>query len=133
MCGLNAFKYCDHELKVYVIILFCSVLHRYLPSVGKKDYFVRIREKQLFGAPPVRIPVHNTTGWGAFQPGSAAAWWALPGTPPRDENRLYGKNGVSLHPFSGETQQGFIRTKYYNIYGNTKLFSACMRNRPASV
>ena len=83
MCGLNAFKYCGHKLKVYVIILFCSILHRYLPPEGEKDYFVRIRENLLSGTPHVRIPVHNTTGWGAFQYGSAAVWWALPGTPPR--------------------------------------------------
>ena len=106
MCGLNTFKYCDHELKVYVIILLCSVLHKYLPPVGETDYFASIREKQLSGTPHVRIPIHPTTVWGAFRYGSAAAWGAFTGTPPRDENRLFGKNGVSLHPISGETQQG---------------------------
>ena len=104
MCGLNAFKYCGHKLKVYVIILFCSILHRYLPPEGEKDYFVRIRENLLSGTPHVRIPVHNTTGWGAFQYGSAGGWGTFTGTLPRTENRLYGKNGVSLHPISGETR-----------------------------
>ena len=108
MCGLNTFKYCGNKTEEYVITLFSSVLYHYLPKVREMDYFVRIRENLLSGTPHVRIPVHNTTGWGAFQYGSAAAWWAFTGTPPRDENRLYGKNGVSLHPFSGETQQGFI-------------------------
>ena len=133
ICDLNAFKYCGNKTEEYVITLFSSVLYRYLPKVREMDDFVRIRENLLSGTPHVRIPVHNTTSLGAPPSGSAGVWGAFTGTPPRDENRLYGKNGVSLHPFSGETQQGFIRTKYYNIYGNTKLFSACMRNRPTSV
>ena len=104
MCGLNTYKYCGNKTEEYAITLFSSALHRYFPSEGEKDYFVLIRENLLSGTPHVRIPVHPTTGWGAFQYGSADAWWALPGTPPRDEKRLYGKNGVSLHPISGETR-----------------------------
>ncbi len=83
MCGLNALKYCGNKTEEYVITLFCNVLYRYLPSVGGKDYFVRIREKQLSGTPHVRIPVHPTTGWGAFRYGSVSAWGAFTGTPPR--------------------------------------------------
>jgi hypothetical protein len=51
--------------------------------VGKKGYFVRIRENLLSGTPHVRIPVHPTTGWGAFRYGSVGGWGAFTGTPPR--------------------------------------------------
>ena len=104
MCGLNTFKYCGNKTEEYVITLFSSVLYQYFTKVREMNYFVRIRENLLSGAPHVRIPVHNTTVWGAFRYGSAAAWGAFTGTPPRDEKRLYGKNGVSLHPISGETR-----------------------------
>ncbi|MBR3435504.1 MAG: hypothetical protein IKG88_06430, partial [Bacteroidales bacterium] len=93
-----------NKTEEYVITLFSSALYRYLPKVRETDYFASIRENLLSGTPHVRIPVHPTTGWGAFQSGSAAAWGAFTGTPPRDEKRLYGKNGVSLHPFSGKTR-----------------------------
>jgi len=36
------------------------------------DYFVRIRENLLSGTPPVRIPVHNTTGRGHSNTGRRA-------------------------------------------------------------
>ncbi|MBR3435663.1 MAG: hypothetical protein IKG88_07240, partial [Bacteroidales bacterium] len=93
-----------NKTEEYVITLFSSALYRYLPKVRETDYFASIRENLLSGTPHVRIPVHNTTGWGAFRYGSADAWWAFTGTPPRDENRLYRKNGVSLHPISEETR-----------------------------
>ena len=104
MCGLNTFKYCGNKTEEYVITLFSSALYRYLPKVRETNHFVRIRENLLSGTPHVRIPVHPTTGWGAFRYGSVSTWGALPGTPPRDEKRLYGKNGVSLHPISEETR-----------------------------
>ncbi len=69
MCGLNTSKYCGNKTEEYVITLFSSALYRYLPKVREMNYFVRIRENLLSGTPPVRIPVHNTTGWGHSNPG----------------------------------------------------------------
>ena len=75
------------------------------------EHSAGIRREPVSGTPHVRIPVHNTTGWGTFQYGSAGGWGTFTGTLPRTENRLYGKNGVSLHQFSWETQQGFYETQ----------------------
>ena len=122
MCILNGFKYCGNKPDVCVFPLCCSVLYENLTAEGISDYYARIREKPLSGTAGGRAGRKNMAH-PAFLPYAfpytppkiggrfhdipiqvGGRWEGIPGIPPRAENRLYGKNGVSLHQFSGETQ-----------------------------
>ena len=79
------------------------------------EHSAGIRREHVSGTPPVRIPVHNTTVWGAFQSGSTAAWGAFTGTPPRLKTGYMEKMVYLCIPF--QEKHGKVYTDKLSISG----------------